>query len=252
MNSYDTTGEYGRAGFDIRHRFSLFGSILLPWKVSLNPFVTANTGPGFNITTGQDLNLDRQYNERPSFANVNANCADSTIRCTRFGNFNLRPLPGEQIIPRNFGNSPGSFVVNMRVSRTFQFGVITKTAAGASKAGPTGQPASAPAGGEKRVVGGPGGPNATGGVGGAKTAAVGAPPPQGGGGAPSEYRYSLNVSLSFQNLFNRVNLSQPVGNLSSPSFGESLGVGGFFGGFGGGGSSGAGNRRIYAQVRLNF
>jgi hypothetical protein len=253
MNSYDATGEYGRAGFDIRHRFSLFGSILLPWKVSLNPFITANTGPGFNITTGQDLNLDRQYNERPGFAGANANCADSTIRCTRFGNFNLRPLPGEQIIPRNYGNAPGSFVVNMRISRTFQFGVINKTAAGASKAGPTGQAASAPAG-EKRVVGGPGGPNAggAGGHGGARTAAVAAPPPPQGGGAASEYRYSLNVSLSFQNLFNRVNLSQPVGNLSSPSFGESLGVGGFFGGFGGGGSSGAGNRRIYAQIRLNF
>jgi hypothetical protein len=50
-----------------------------------------------------------------------------------------------------------------------------------------------------------------------------------------------------------VNLSAPVGNLSSPNFGESLGLGGAFGGFGGGGgSTGAGNRRIYAQVRLNF
>lgn len=85
-----------------------------------------------------------------------------------------------------------------------------------------------------------------------KTAAVGAPPPQGGGGgAPSEYRYSLNVSLSFQNVLNKVNLSPPIGNLSSPNFGQSLGLSNF-GGFGGGGSSGAGNRRIYAQVRLNF
>jgi hypothetical protein len=86
-----------------------------------------------------------------------------------------------------------------------------------------------------------------------KTAAVGAPPPpQGGGGAAqSEYRYSLNVSLSFQNVLNKVNLSTPIGNLSSPNFGQSLGLSNF-GGFGGGGSSGAGNRRIYAQVRLNF
>jgi hypothetical protein len=51
---------------------------------------------------------------------------------------------------------------------------------------------------------------------------------------------------------NHVNLGTPVGNLSSPSFGESVGLGGSFGGFGGGGSTGAGNRRIYAQVRLNF
>jgi len=96
------------------------------------------------------------------------------------------------------------------------------------------------------VAGGGGGAPAV------KTAAVGAPAPQGGGGAaPNEYRYNLTVSLSFQNVLNRVNLDRPIGNLSSPSFGESVGVSNF-GGFGGGGSSGAGNRRIYAQVRLNF
>jgi hypothetical protein len=224
--------------------------------VSLNPFITANTGPPFNITTGQDLNLDRQYNERPSFAGSNADCTNPQIKCTQFGNFNLRPLPGEKLIPRNYGNSPGSFVVNMRVSRTFLFGAIHKTAAAPAKAAAAGgSPAgSAPAGGDKKVAGGPGGPMAPGGgAGGAKPAAVGAPLPQGGGGAaPSEFRYNLTVSLSFQNLFNRVNLSPPIGNLSSPNFGESLSVGGFFGGFGGGGSTGAGNRRIYAQVRLNF
>jgi hypothetical protein len=260
VNSYDTSGEYGRGGFDVRHRFHLFGSLTMPWKVTLSPFIVANTGPPFNITTGQDLNLDRQFNERPSFAGPNADCNDPSglIKCTQFGNFNLRPLPGEQIIPRNFGQAPGFFSVNMRVSRTFAFGVINrKSAAGPAKpAGQTtAQTSSAPAGGgEKRVVG-PGGPalgGGAGGGGGQRTAAVGAPVPQGGGGGPAnEYRYNLNVSLSFQNIFNRVNFSTPVGNLLSPNFGQSLGVGGF-GGFGGGGSSGAGNRRIYAQVRLNF
>jgi hypothetical protein len=66
--------------------------------------------------------------------------------------------------------------------------------------------------------------------------------------------------LNFQNLFNHVNLSSPVGNLSSPFFGESLGLNGGFGGFGGGpgggggagGGSGAGNRKVTAQVRFNF
>jgi len=258
VNSYDASGEFGRGGFDVRHRFSVFGSIILPWRVSLNPFIVANTGPPFNITTGQDLNLDRQYNERPSFAGPNANCNDplGLIKCTRFGNFNLRPLPGEQIIPRNYGQAPSSLSVNLRLSRSFAFGVLNRKAA-AAPAKPAGQAtAQGPAaGGEKRVVGGPGGPMLGGGGGGGamKTAAVGAPAPQGGGGpAPNEYRYNLTVSLSFQNILNRVNLSAPVGNLSSPNFGESLGLSGSFGGFGGGGGSGAGNRRIYAQVRLNF
>ena len=240
MNSYDLSGEFGRSSFDIRHRFTIFGTINLPWwKVVLNPFVIANTGPGFNITTGQDRNLDRQFNERPSFAAPNADCSAVNIRCTRFGNFNLTPLPGEKIIPRNFGQAPGSFVANLRISRTFAFGTINRGNAAAAR----------PAG-----ASGPGGPTVVGG-GNPRAAAVG-PGPQGGGGAaaPSEKRYNLNVSINFQNILNRVNLGTPVGILASPDFGESVGLAGTFGGFGGagGGSTGAGNRRIYAQVRLNF
>ncbi len=257
MNSYDLTGEYGRGSFDIRHRFTVFGTVNLPWyKVVLNPFIVANTGPPFNIITGQDLNLDRQVNERPSFASANANCALSTIRCTPFGNFNLRPLPGETIVPRNYGNSPGSVVVNLRISRSFQFGEIHRSnAAAARPQGQTAAAAPAGGGGEKRVAGGPGGPMLAGGGGveaAVRGAAPGGGPQRGGGAAPTEKRYTLNVSISFQNLLNHVNLGTPVGNLLSPNFGQSLGLAGSFGGFGGGGSVGAGNRRIYAQVRLNF
>lgn len=253
MNSYDARGEYGRGSFDVRHRFTIFGTVNLPWyKVVINPFVVANTGPPFNIITGQDQNLDRQVNERPSFAGSNANCALSTIRCTPFGNFNLKPLPGETIIPRNYGNSPGSLSVNLRISRTFQFGVIHRNNAAAAKRQEQTASASAPAsGGEKRTgSGGPGGPMMGGGGAAVKGAAMGA---QGGGSPASEKRYTLNASINFQNLLNNVNLGTPVGNLLSPNFGQSLGLAGSFGGFGGGGgSSGAGNRRIYAQVRLNF
>ena len=250
VNSYDMSGEFGRSSFDIRHRFTIFGTVNLPWwKVVLNPFVVANTGPGFNITTGQDANLDRQFNERPSFAGPNANCSARNIRCTRFGNFNLAPLPGEQIIPRNFGQAPGAFVVNLRISRTFAFGTINRGNAAAQARPAAG---SAPAG-DKRTSPGPGGPSSAGGGGGpARVAAIGAGPQGGSAAPPSEKRYNLNVSLQFQNLLNHVNLGTPVGNLSSPSFGESLSLGGAFGGFGAPGSTGAGNRRIYAQVRLNF
>jgi Carboxypeptidase regulatory-like domain/TonB dependent receptor len=238
MNSYDTTGEFGRSSFDIRQRFTIFGTVNLPWwKVVLNPFIVANTGPPFNITTGRDVNLDRQANERPSFAGANANCALQTIKCTPFGNFNLTPLPGEQIVPRNFGNSPGSFVVNLRISRAFAFGTIGRGNAAAAR----------PAGAAPTVVAaGPGGPRMV------PVGPVGPGGPQGPGGAQSEKRFNLNVSLNFQNLLNHVNLSRPEGNLLAPNFGESLGLAGNFGGFGGGGSTGAGNRRIYAQVRLNF
>jgi hypothetical protein len=234
VNSYDTSGEFGRGGFDIRHRFTIFGTVNLPWwKIVLNPLVVANSGPPFNITTGQDLNLDRQANERPSFAPANAPCS-TVIICTRFGNFNVQPLPGDRIVPRNFGRAPGAFVVNLRISRAFAFGDISRGGNNAA-ARPQGQAAApALAAGGPRPAGGPGGP-------------------QGPGGPPaSEKRYTLNVSINFQNLLNHVNLGLPTGNLSSPSFGESLGLGGSFGGFSGAGSAGAGNRRIYAQVRFNF
>ena len=235
MNSYDTSSEFGRGSFDIRHRFTMFGTVNLPWwKIVLNPLIVANTGPPFNIITGQDLNLDRQVNERPSLLGPNANCSLSTVRCTPLGNFNLVPLTGENIIPRNFGQSPGAFVVNLRISRAFAFGNVGRGGNNAA-ARPQGQagPAAA-AGGPRPMAAGPGGP-------------------QGPGGAPpSEKRFNLNVSINFQNLLNHVNLAPPVGNLSSPSFGESLALSGSFGGGGGPGSAGAGNRRIYAQVRFNF
>jgi hypothetical protein len=236
-NSYDLTGEYARGSFDIRHRFTMFGTVNLPWwKLVLNPFVVANSGPPFNIITGQDLNLDRQANERPSFAGANANCLAPTIRCTRFGNFNLVPLPGETIVPRNFGKSPGAFVVHLRVSRAFAFGDVHS---GNNAAAARPQPAAG-------AAAGPGGAQ--------RVAAVGPGPQGGGAAAPSEKRYTLNVSINFQNILNHVNLGPPVGNLSSPSFGESVGLGGNFGNIGGqgGGAAGAGNRRIYAQVRFNF
>jgi hypothetical protein len=69
----------------------------------------------------------------------------------------------------------------------------------------------------------------------------------------------MQFSLNFQNLFNHVNLAPPIGNLSSPFFGQSLALNGGFGGFGPGGGgggatggNGAGNRRVTAQVRFNF
>ena len=262
-NPYDFHGEYGRAIFDIRHRFAFGGTWSLPWwGVSLNPFILASSGGPFNIITGADTNGDGQFSERPAFAAAGVPCSGpakpANVLCTKFGNFNLRPAPGEPLIPRNFGNSPGYFAVNLTVSKTWTFGTIHsgKSAANSTqKAAPSGA-ATAQGGASKPV---PGGPSAAGGAAAAKTAAgAGAgipglgPGGLGGGGASKEAkRYTMQFSVSFQNLFNRVNLQQPEGNLSSPYFGESLGLNGF-GGFGSPGSTGAGNRRIIGRVRFSF
>jgi len=220
VNSYDMSGEYGRATFDFRHRLSAFGTFNLPWwGISLNPFINAGTGQPFNIITGQDTNGDNIFTERPSFAPPGVNCASPApnIICTRFGNFNLRPLPGERLIPRNYGSGPGYFSVNLRVMRSWSFGEM-----------PSAHPVNAGA---------------------AANAASSAPAKA--QATPEVKRYTLQLSVNFLNLFNNVNLGQPIGNLSSPFFGESTYVN-QYGGFGPSGSQGAGNRRIFAQLRLSF
>jgi hypothetical protein len=268
-NSYDLTGEFGRASFDVRHRFTFAGTLNLPWwQLSLNPFILVTSGRPFNITTGQDTNGDRLFTERPSFAPAGTDCNNPApeIRCTPFGNFNLRPAAGEALIPRNFGAGPGFVSVNMRISKTWNFGALPSSSASNQGQEGGGQGGRRGGGGGRGQGGGtPRIPSGGGGIpggsprGGGLTG-IGAPPS--GGGAEAK-RYSMQFSLNFQNLFNHVNLGSPVGNLSSPFFGESLSLNGGFGGFGGpggggggggasGGGSGAGNRRVTAQVRFNF
>lgn len=252
-NSYDVSDEWGRSGFDVRHRFSLFGTYNNPklWKLTFSPFIVASSAPPFNIITGIDSNLDRAFTDRPSFAGANANCASPFIKCTRFGNFNLLPIAGEDIVPRNFGHATGSFTANLRITRSFGFGDLHKAPSATSG---NAKPATAP---DRR--GGPGvrGPMIAGGGGGGERGSGGAGGPQmigmggGGGAASAEKKYNLTVSLFIQNILNNVNYGPPDGNLSSPLFGQPRSLGGSFG-FGPGGSPNAGNRRISLNMRLNF
>jgi hypothetical protein len=252
MNSYDLHGEFGRAAFDVRHRFTLFGTFSSPWwKLTFNPFIVVSSGQPFNITTGQDLNLDRQFNERPTFAQLNAFCTANSSRCTSFDYSNT----STDFIPRNYGNGPGFWRVDMTVGRTFSWGGESARAANAQRGGSNargsgggGRGGGPQLGNVARVAGGEGG--------GARGPGGGGPGPGGfGGGGGGGGKYSLNVSINAQNLFNHVNLGTPVGVLTSTNFGQSLGLAGGFGGpFGGGfgGSTGAGNRRIYLRMRFTF
>ena len=117
-NPFDLSTEWGRDRNDARH--SIFAGIMttLPWGMRVNTFINASTGRPFNITTGRDNNRDNQFTDRPSFADA----SDPGAIVTRFGVFNPDPLPGDQIIPRNYGDGPGSFTVNMNFSKTFGFG----------------------------------------------------------------------------------------------------------------------------------
>jgi len=117
-NSYDLRGEYGRSALDLRHRLTLAGTIKAPGGFVFNPFILAFSNRPFNITIGRDLNGDGVFTDRPAFA---TDLTRPSVVLTRFGAFDTDPLPGQQIIPRNYGTAPGFFSVNLRVSRTFTF-----------------------------------------------------------------------------------------------------------------------------------
>jgi hypothetical protein len=210
-NSYDLSTDWGRSLLDVRHRVFVEGTIDLPWGLHLNPLIVAWPGRPFNIITGQDTNGDTLFTERPAFADT---LSKPGTLITRFGAFDLNPTTGEQIIPRNFGTGPPLFAVNLRLSKTINFG-----------------------GGGQTFTRGNSGSNDEGT--GGSTATQG----------DREKRYSLTLSLRVQNLFNRVNAAPPVGNLSSLLFGQSTSSDGSFSFRG---NAAGGNRRIEMQIGFTF
>ena len=258
MNSYDLSGEWGRGSFDIRHRFTLIGNINSPWwKLTFSPLLVLNSGAPFNITTGADTNLDRQFNERPTFAQLNAFCQTRADRCTTFDYSST----SNAFIPRNYGRGTGSVSVNVRVSRTFGFGGEANRRASSSQGGGANKTASNSDGKRGNTGGGRGGPSIGGGAAGGGHGPGGGGPqmmamgPGGPGGAGGPAKYNLTLSVNFLNVLNHANFAPPVGNLTSPNFGLPVSVtGGGFGGFGGfgGGGTGAGNRKVYLSARFTF
>ena len=219
-NSYVLSQDYGRASFDIRHRVFLGGSILMPHAVRLSPFLVANSGSPFNITTSNDLNGDSQFNDRPALA-PGANCSATNIYCTALGTFDASATAGERLAPINYGTGPTRVTLNLRLGKTFGFGPKLKSGAG-NQGNPGG------GGGGRR-----GGPLF-------------------GGGGPinlssgSDRRYNFTLSASARNIFNKVNLGIPGGVLGSPFFDKSNSLqGGPF-------STGVAVRRIDLQASFSF
>lgn len=240
MNQYNDNADWGRAIYDARNRAFLGGNVGLPFKWVIAPFVTMSSGLPFNITTGNAFAGDGIFNARPSFA-TNASIARNVF-ATPWGVFNSQPLPGETIIPFDFGDGPAQFTVNFRLSRTWGWGEAT---AGNGFRGGGGGGFGGGRGGRGGGAGG-GFSNAGRGFGGFGDA--------GGTG----HKYQLTFLINVRNAFNHVNYGQPNGVLTSPFFGQSttLSSGGFPGGgggqFGGGVGSAAGNRRVELQLRFQF
>lgn len=219
--SYDTSGEYGNSGFDTRHTFFMGGSINVPLGISIRPFIIARSGSPFNITSGIDTNGDSIFNDRPTFGELAARCDALGLTDTWC---DVSGYSADATLPRNFGRGPGFFTVNLGLDRTFGFG------GGNDSAGNSGGPprrGGIPGMGRGRGRGGRGGFF--------------------GGNARNKYNLTLGVRVS--NLLNTNNQNSPVGNLSSPLFGQSTSTAGRFGRFGG---NSGGNRTVELQARFRW
>jgi len=227
----DISADYGRAAFDVRHRVFFGGTIGAPHGFRLSPFMIVSSGIPFNITTGQDVFGDAQFNSRPAFGTCGSAGQTSVVQ-TAFGCFDTLPQAGQAVIPVNYATGPGRFTFNLRLSKTFGFGQKKESTAGGPGGGRGGGPAFGGAGHSPAAHGGGGGGDRGGGM--------------FGGGTPTNNRYNLTFSVNARNLFNNVNFGTPIGNLGSPLFGEANSLAGQPY------SSPTANRRIDLQLQFTF
>lgn len=218
----DTSVDYGRASF-ARRQFGVFGgSMNFRYGFTASPFMIAQAGTPYNVTSGLDQTGSSIYNARPYFAN------GATGNCANPANFSATNTGGLTPVPINYCTGPTNVSINLRVAKVFGFGARTGGAAasGGSGGGPGGR------------RGGPGGGGGRGGPGGGG--------PMGMGGTSSGHKYTFTLGAQAMNLFNMVPYGTPTSSLSSPRFGQftTLATGPF--------SSSTAVRRIMLQASFNF
>ncbi|MGO8758902.1 MAG: carboxypeptidase regulatory-like domain-containing protein [Terracidiphilus sp.] len=249
-NSYNLRQDYGRASFVRPQWLLLMGNYNGPWGITFNPFLEAQAGSPYNITSPYDLTGDNFFNDRPSYAGSSA--IASNVVQTSFGKLDVVPQAGETTVPISLGNSPASVAFNLRVGRTFGIGPKVQTSSsGPSQGGP-------PPGGPPPGGGGPGGGGPGGGFGPGGPFGGGGRGGPGGSSSAAATKYSLNFNVQALNLFNDIDYGTPNGGIQptynsntglygpGTQFGKSTGLaGGIF-------STGAAARRIYFQVSFQF
>jgi hypothetical protein len=223
-DNYNLAPEWGRAYTDRRHSAFVGGRITLPYGFNLSPIIMASSGSPFSITTGFDDNGDTNLNDRPLGLARNADLPASLYslipnRCISGCQPGATPVLLRDYLIANFPNgvkaeSPGSFNVNLSISRTFSFG---ERKSSGTQQGPGGM--------------GGGRPMGPGGMGGG---------PFGGGpfGGGESGRFNVQLTAQITNLFNRVNYGSYSGVLGSPYFMQP--------------SSAAGARQFELGVRFSF
>ncbi len=245
-NSYNLRQDYGRAAFIRPQWLFLMGNYTGPWAITFNPFLIAQAGQPYNVTSPYDLTGDAFFNDRPAYATAPSSPSD--VVQTSFGALDVVPQSGETLVPISLGNSPSSVAVNLRVGRTFGIGPKVESLGGPPPGG---------GGGGRGGRGGGGGFG--GGFGGGPFGGGGGGRGRMGGGANTNAKkYSLNFNVQALNLFNDINLGKPVGGIQ-PTFNPSTGLygpGAQFGkssGLAGGiFSTSSAARRIFFQAAFQF
>jgi len=131
-NQFNIEQDYGRAAFDVRHQLNLGGHIDLPFGFYSDSFLLMSSGQPFNILISRDINGDSIFNDRPTFA---TDLSRPSVVQTRFGAFDTAPIPGQKIIPPNFGVGPNRVTFNVRLAKAFSLGNKEVSASTNSKSG---------------------------------------------------------------------------------------------------------------------
>jgi hypothetical protein len=211
----DPAFDYGRARFGYRHSLTVLDSYTGPFGIVLASLFLAQSGVPYNLTIGNDVTGNNQFNARPAYGI----CDAPDVVSTPYGCLDTNPSgKGEKIIPFNLGTGPATSILFMRVSKVVGVGPRLE------KAG-KGQVFH----GDNRSVSGRG---------------------LSGGGAAirldaaAPRRYNLTFAATAKNLFNVVDYGPPNGVLLSPLFNhfQSLDYSG----------GGIGNRIINLQVSFSF
>jgi hypothetical protein len=210
--------DYGRAIFGIRHRVTLIESYTAPHGVVIAALLAAQSGAPYNLTIGNDLTGNNQFNARPAYGE----CGAPNVVSTRYGCLDTDPIgKNESLVPYGVGLGPANAVLHVRISKVIGIGPRIEKAGEGQTFTPGG--------------GGVSGRGLSGGGGSIRLDAA----------APR--RYNLTVVAGANNLLNMVNLGTPNGVLLSPLFNQTQSLaGGQFG------SPVSGNRSIFLQSTFTF
>jgi hypothetical protein len=184
-----------------------------PWAIRFNPFLIAQSGKPYNITTANDLTGDDFFNSRPAAVDSSL-CAGQSTRYapTQYGCLDTTPADNYTPIGMNLGNGPAAVALNLRLSRAFGIGPKIESSGNARQGGGPGGPGG-PGGGGRGGGGGPGGGGPGGGLGPGGLSGGGGPPRGMFGGGGTGRKYSLSFSAQALNLFNNIDYGTPSGTV---------------------------------------